>query len=65
LAEVAGLDGKPLPGRSFAEASPRTGDLHWVFLDWQGNEDLGHAKNMPIMLRFRMDQAQLFGLEFS
>jgi hypothetical protein len=65
VVEVAGLDGKPLENRSFADATPKTGDLHWALLDWKSSDDLGHAGNAPIMLRFRMDQAQLFGLEFT
>jgi hypothetical protein len=62
--EVADLRGKPLPGRSFAEAAPIIGDHHWTTLSWNGQDDLGHKDGMGIMLRFRMDQAQLFGLEF-
>jgi hypothetical protein len=62
--EVAGMDGKPLAGRSFAESRRVTGDHHWTPLDWGGNEDLGYGANTAILLRFRLDQAQLFGLEF-
>ncbi len=65
VVEVADLDGKPLENRSFAEATPQTGDLHWAVLDWKGSDDLGNAEKAPIMLRFRMDQAELYGLEFA
>ncbi len=62
--EVAGMDGKPLAGRSFAESKRVTGDHHWTTLDWGGSDDLGYEANTAILLRFRLDQAQLFGLEF-
>lgn len=65
LVEVAGLDGKSLPERSFKEAKPVFGDLHWSPLTWNGQEDLGYKEGSSIMLRFRMDHAQLFGLEFA
>jgi len=61
---VAAMDGHPLAGRSFAEARPIVGDHHWSTLTWRGQEDLGHPENTGVILRFRMDQAQLFGLEF-
>ena len=65
LVEVAGPDGKPLPGRSFAEARRVIGDQHWAPLIWDGGQDLGFAENSSILLRFRMDQAQIYGLEFA
>jgi hypothetical protein len=63
--EVAGLDGKALPQRSFQEATPLFGDLPWTPLTWNGQDDLGYKEGSPIMLRFRLDHAQLFGLEFA
>src|SRR5439155_9213861 len=36
LVEVAGHDGKPLPGRSFADARRLFGDHHWTPLVWNG-----------------------------
>jgi hypothetical protein len=64
LVEVAGIDGSPLPGRSFDEARRISGDHHWTLLSWNGQEDLGFAADSAVILRFRMDQAQLYGLEF-
>ena len=63
--EVAGMDGTPLAGRSFAESRPVSGDRHWTPLVWGGIEDLGFKDGSAILLRFRMEQAQLFGLEFA
>lgn len=65
LVEVAGMDGKPLPGRSFAEARPLFGDLFWAPVTWNGQEDLGYPDGTAISLRFRMDQARIYGLEFA
>ena len=65
LVEVAGFDQQALPQRSFQEATPVFGDLHWAPLTWKGQEDLGNPEGSPIMLRFRLDHAQIFGLEFA
>jgi hypothetical protein len=62
--EAAELDGKPLPGHSFADARPIVGDHHWTTLSWGGKEDLGHKNNNGIVFRFRLDQAEVYGLEF-
>jgi hypothetical protein len=65
LVEVAGMDGKPLPGRSFAQAKRIIGDQHWTPVVWGGQEDLGFEDGAGIILRFRLDHAQLYGLEFA
>jgi len=66
LVEVVGYhDGKPLPGRTFADAAPIIGDQHWTPVSWKGQEDLGHNSGTAIFLRFRMDKARIFGLEFA
>jgi len=64
LVEVAGIKGEPLSGRSFADARPISGDHHWTTLNWGGTEDLGHQDNTGVVLRFRLDQAEIYGLEF-
>ena len=64
LAEVPGSDRKPVAGRSFVEASPIVGDQASATVNWKGNEDLRHPENSPIFLRFRLDRAQIFSLEF-
>jgi len=65
LVEVAGLDGVPLPGRSFAEADAVVGDQYRKPLTWKGQDDLYQKPGTPILLRFRMDKATLFGLDFA
>ncbi len=63
--EVAGMNGDPLPGRAFADAKPLFGDLFWTPVAWKGQEDLGFAEGSSIRLRFKLDQAQIYGLEFA
>ena len=65
LVEVADLKGKPLAGRSFNEAARIFGDQFWTPVTWNGQDDLGHSEGTAILLRFRLDQAQIFGLEFA
>ncbi|MHB1357506.1 MAG: hypothetical protein ACYCZF_16175 [Anaerolineae bacterium] len=62
--EVAHADGTPIAGRTFDEAAPVIGDQYYRLLTWAGNSDLGYAEGEPIVLRFRLNQACLFGLEF-
>ena len=64
LIEVADLAGKPIPGRTFADCAPLVGDHHWTTVTWKEHDDLGHTKGSAIMLRFKMKQARIFGLEF-
>jgi hypothetical protein len=59
---VAG--GKSVAGRSFGESAVIVGDQSNTIVSWGGHDDLGHPENSSIFLRFRMDQAQLFSLEF-
>lgn len=62
--EVAALDGKPLEGRSFADAEPIVGDHHAAPAIWKGQDDLGHGEGSGIFLRLRMEQAEVFSLTF-
>lgn len=65
LVEVAGMNGPALPGRSFDEAAAIVGDHPAAAVTWKGQDDLGHSDGTPIMLRFRMDRATIFSLEFA
>jgi hypothetical protein len=65
LVEAAGLDGKPLPGHSFADAVPIVGDQQRTVVKWKGDVDThGVDVGKPIVLRFKMDRAKLYWLEF-
>lgn len=63
VVEVADLQGTPRPGRSFAECDPIVGDQPDAPVTWRGEADLGDPA-APLMLRFRMDRAKLYRLEF-
>jgi len=52
-------------GRSFADAIPVVGNQHWSPVRWKGHDDLGFADGRPIVLRFKLERAKLFGLEFA
>ena len=65
LVEVCGLDRNLLDGRSFADAKPIVGDQQAAPAVWKGQDDLGHKDGTAIVLRFRLDRAKLFGLEFA
>jgi hypothetical protein len=62
--EVARPDGTPVPGRTFADSTPIFGDQRNAPVVWKGQEDLGHPEGSDIFLRFRLDQACIYGLEF-
>ncbi|MBI4581678.1 MAG: hypothetical protein HY718_18425 [Planctomycetes bacterium] len=62
--EVADINGAPLPGRSFAEADPIFGDQYRTPAAWKGQADLGFEDGTPVILRFHLDRAKIFGLDF-
>ena len=64
VVELAGLDGQPLPERSFAESDPIAGDRYRTPLTWKGEDDLGCREGQAIMLRFCLEKARLFRLDF-
>ena len=51
-------------GRTFDDSNPIIGDHPSVPVTWRGTDDLGHGDGDPVILRFRLDQAEIFGLEF-
>lgn len=63
-AEVATMDGKPIPGRTFADSVPIVGDQFRTQVVWKEHEDLGFPDDQGITIRFRLDKAKVFGLEF-
>ena len=54
----------PLSGRSMAESTPIVGDQHWTTVTWKNGSDLGYQEGESIVLRFELDQATIYGLEF-
>jgi hypothetical protein len=64
LVEAADFHGKPIPGRTFADADPVVGDQFWSTVTWNGEDTLGVNEGEPIVLRFKLDMAKLYGIEF-
>ena len=64
LVAVTRRDGTFLPGRSFDDAVPVVGDQHRTLVQWQGGDDLGNEDGQPIALRFRINRAKIYGLDF-
>jgi hypothetical protein len=61
---VADLEGKPIPGHTFADCNPIIGDQYRTPVTWKGGETLGVKTREPILLRFQMDKAKIYGLDF-
>jgi hypothetical protein len=53
-----------IPGRSFAECKPIQGDQFWTAVTWNGDADMGFREGECVIVRFKMDRAKLFGIEF-
>jgi hypothetical protein len=64
LIEACDINGKPLPGHSFDDAIPVIGDQYCQPIKWRNAEGLGVEKGQPIMLRFRLNRAKIFGVDF-
>lgn len=57
------LGAGPIAGRGFEDADPLTGDGLHMPVTWRGEEGLNHG-GAPVVLRFQLRHAKLFGLEF-
>ncbi len=55
--------GEDVPGRSLADADRLIGDGLAMKVTWNGEDSLKHG-GKPVILRFRLRQARLFGVEF-
>lgn len=62
--EAVGPKGEVLPGRSFSDCDPITGDHLSAEVTWKGGACLGHQPGEAVYFRFRLYAAELFGLEF-
>jgi hypothetical protein len=52
------------PDRTFDQCTPLFGDLHWSTVKWGDKGDLGRKPGDGVTLRFRLDKADLYGIEF-
>jgi hypothetical protein len=62
--EAADLHGKPLPGRTFEDSIPIIGDQPAAVVRWKDVSDVGVKPGEPLVLRFRMDRARIYCLDF-
>ena len=50
-----------LPGFSFADCVPITGDKMWETVQWKGKKDLSELKGTKFQIHFRLTKAKIFG----
>jgi hypothetical protein len=62
--EVTDASRNVVPGRSFDDCRPIIGDQYRTLVTWRGGDDLGVPEGTPIGLRFQLDQAKLFFVDF-
>ena len=61
---VCGMNGEPLPGRSFDDCKPIIGDQYQTLVTWGEHEDMGVEPGEPVVLKFKLNQARIFALDF-
>ena len=64
LLDPYGRGTKPMPGYTFADAIPFSGDAVWEPLRWKGVESLEPLRGKELILHFRLTSAKVFGIRF-
>jgi len=64
LEEPYGRGTKSLPGFTFADCIPFSGDAVWEPLKWKGSSSLEALHGKELILHFRLTTAKLFGVRF-
>ncbi len=62
--EACNLQRQPLSGRAMADCRPIIGDQFNAPVTWSGGGDLGVSPGEAVVLRFELDQAKIFALDF-
>jgi hypothetical protein len=62
--EAARPDGRPIPGRRFEDCVPLFGDCYCEPVRWKGHPDLGVERDEPVMLRFKLERAKIYFVDF-
>ena len=62
--EVQGSDGKPMPGFALADQLPLVGDATDRVVVWKNNPNLGSLAGKSVRLRFVLQEADVFALQF-
>lgn len=63
--ELARATGEPLPGFTFAQCDPVTGDAPDHSVSWQGQRDISAFAGAELRLRLRLRRARLYALQFA
>jgi hypothetical protein len=61
---VAKRNGQFWHERSFDDAVPIVGDHHYVPVRWKTGDDMNFDPQDPICLRFQLDRATIYGIQF-
>ena len=62
--EVTDLERRPIAGRSFGDCAPIIGDQYRTPVTWTGCDNIGVPADTPVCLRFQLEKAQLFFVDF-
>jgi len=65
LVEIQDKNGNPIPGFSMPDCDPIQTDSIRHVVSWKGNENLTQLDGKPVRLKFKMQNAKLFALQFS
>jgi len=65
LLEPYGRGTKPIPGYTFEDCIPFSGDAVWEPLQWKGAESLERFRGKELILHFRLTTAKVFGIRFT
>jgi hypothetical protein len=62
--ELAEVKGETVPGRSFADCDPISGDAPAHTVTWKGESDVSAWQGKPMRLRFLLRRARLHAVQF-
>ncbi len=62
--EICDSDGTPIEGYSFGDCDAVFGDFLDRKVSWRGKTDLSALAGKPVILRFKMNEADLYSLRF-
>lgn len=63
-AELQDAGGNPIPGFTYADFDPLSGDEIDFPLTWSGGGDVGSLEGTPVRVRFRLNNADLYSFQF-
>lgn len=64
LVEVLDINQQPVQGRTFEDAVPVVGDNYRTTVVWKNHDNLGIELGQAVILRFKMNQACIYSLDF-